>query len=1400
MKVTKEIKTIGTLVIVLALISTFYMDDYRQVLEDYPDRQLILITGWDDKVELIGRSHDENVEFYKWKYQDGKTKAYLGSDLVDTVSWQVYVGSKQVKGAYTDLIDYEYNDNLAKVVMKRYVYYDSRRTNFAGVLNMELEIYPNTNKETVTWVPANDSIRYNLLSTHATDDYGQRGKLNGTRVDLEKLQISWNDSADQVSSAYRYLNGKVKIRYKSQKGVRVIDPTIKLGGLIIEYWQEDFGDKKYTSQCLTNCDLPIAVTFNKNKVINLPSELTGKFTKKKETSKGLKEWGIELGSNISFEESVWMPNWVYENETIINESGTFEIETGTDFGEYVSETKYKVVWMPVSFPVSVQKDVTYNINLWGVKHIEFGNDVDAVFSIFGIDTWELAWWNSTWDKKKPVDLVGTGTELTNYQVGLNVTYDSDMQTDFDDLRFVNSTETGELNFWLEEKVDSSWAYVWVEVPTIAASGNTTIYMYYNNSGASSASDITTTFLFGDDFEYDDTITNHGWTFQRDEAGTTMTTSTDGAVGGTRSLKVTGTTSAHFDIISALLSTAQTGNVTVTYSTNTTVDPTGSGYNQQAFLDRATASPWAGGSCQYSGWIDNSGNKFQQYADAVWNTIYSPFSTNTWYKQKSIIDPSANKIMFYVDDVYKTTVACRYTVTNTTAIQLFNGNCQNENYYIDNVYVAKYASPEPTYGFGSEESSNTASTVTANVTKPDTVYTNTDWLVNMTVTDPDADTLSAYVQFYVNDTLTGSVVALVVTNNTNTLVATLAQGNYSYNDVLIAETWAGDGTVNTSKINLTTTVSEIRIIGACHNFTEAGETYQMNQSISNSATSYCMNLSVNNITFDCNGHTLDGNDDASNGIYLVRGSAETTNVTIKNCIITDWNTNGIRLENADSNNISNVTLSSNPDIGIGFTSSDSNTIEYSSSNSNTYGFWSSLSDSNTYLNFTTNSNTNYGFYIQYSDYNTLTNIETLDNLAEDIFYFTSTTVGNNDCNSVFTNVIGTESKPIVFYNSSVNLQDWNNNISEIILCNADNSVINNLVMDRTGVENNALLLVITDSTNITNSRFTDLEFGLRIRYSDSNIFENITLNSNYVGISSQASDSNTYTNITSYSNTIDGVSLGSSHSNILSDITSYSNSDDGIQIQDGSSNTISNSNVYLNTDDGIYIDGNYNTISDTNIYSQSGSGDYGLYIDDDHNIVENVSSYSNYYGMRLDSTAQNNTIYDSSIYSNTYGLYVYGAGSGSPNIIYNNLFNQTNNVLFGGGGLYDNTWNTTQQAGTRIYSDGTEIGGNYWTNSTSTGYSDNCTDTDTNGFCDDYYNLTTGNIDWLPLSDKYSIGGDTCDCPASGNMVIDCSENCDIESCDLQTNNFTASGSGTVTGFRNLYNYTWGMIQCTNGYM
>ena len=130
-------------------------------------------------------------------------------------------------------------------------------------------------------------------------------------------------------------------------------------------------------------------------------------------------------------------------------------------------------------------------------------------SIAPIASADPGWWDTDWSQRKPITITeNSGSTLTNYQVELTVTYDSDMKNNFDDLRFTNASGT-ELDYWIESRTDGDSATVWVEVDSLAASSDTTIYMYYGNSEASSASVGSSTFQYFDHWTSDNT---GNWTY------------------------------------------------------------------------------------------------------------------------------------------------------------------------------------------------------------------------------------------------------------------------------------------------------------------------------------------------------------------------------------------------------------------------------------------------------------------------------------------------------------------------------------------------------------------------------------------------------------------------------------------------------------------------------------------------------------------------------------------------------------------------------------------------------------------------------------------------------------------------------------------------------------------------
>jgi PGF-pre-PGF domain-containing protein len=297
--------------------------------------------------------------------------------------------------------------------------------------------------------------------------------------------------------------------------------------------------------------------------------------------------------------------------------------------------------------------------------------------------------------------------------------------------------------------------------------------------------------------------------------------------------------------------------------------------------------------------------------------------------------------------------------------------------------------------------------------------------------------------------------------------------------------------------------------------------------------------------------------------------------------------------------------------------------------------------------------------------------------------------------------------------------------------------------------------------------------------DSSNFINVTSSNNYYGFYLGFSNNNTIANSTASLNIQNGVYLSYSDSNTLANNTISSNTGYGVYLYSSTNNTVEynvidlNNGIYTETSSQVY--GNIyrgNTITNASYAFYFYEGDnaemYNMTIED--NLITNTSTglyLDSFYFDTYDFIIKNNTIRDSS-----YGLYICGSyvfnftisgntirditwdgisldsphdniisnniitGCGSDgislyssgNAVYNNFFNNTNNVYVMG----TNSWNTTKQAGTNIVG-GSYLGGNFWAKPDGTGFSENCTDVDSDGICDSYYNISSGNIDWLPLT-------------------------------------------------------------------
>jgi parallel beta-helix repeat protein len=109
------------------------------------------------------------------------------------------------------------------------------------------------------------------------------------------------------------------------------------------------------------------------------------------------------------------------------------------------------------------------------------------------------------------------------------------------------------------------------------------------------------------------------------------------------------------------------------------------------------------------------------------------------------------------------------------------------------------------------------------------------------------------------------------------------------------------------------------------------------------------------------------------------------------------------------------------------------------------------------------------------------------------------------------------------------------------------------------------------------------------------------------------------------------------------------------------------------------------------------------------------------------TSNNNNITNNTIVGNLNGISISGS---TGNRVYNNHFNS---ILANAVDDSNKTlWNTTKVLGVNIIS-GPNLGGNFWANPEGNGFSEVCTDADTDGICDNQYFVSSNIIDNLPLA-------------------------------------------------------------------
>ncbi|MFC1697612.1 NosD domain-containing protein, partial [Nanoarchaeota archaeon] len=230
-----------------------------------------------------------------------------------------------------------------------------------------------------------------------------------------------------------------------------------------------------------------------------------------------------------------------------------------------------------------------------------------------------------------------------------------------------------------------------------------------------------------------------------------------------------------------------------------------------------------------------------------------------------------------------------------------------------------------------------------------------------------------------------------------------------------------------------------------------------------------------------------------------------------------------------NNLTDITCNSNGNVGIALDAVSNNFISDATITNSDKGVWFDSQTRNNILNYINANNNRLGFYMIYSEGNIVNN-SVFNNTQTDFFM---EPVSDTGCKNILNNLTGANNKAIVYYNETVTIKNWNNNFSEIILCNADNSIIDN-VIGSNDIENNGIFILRTDYSNISNIILDNFYYGLRIDSSQYNNFTNITASNGYcgfaiVGLSGTHTSYNNITRNNFYSNAY-GLCLGSYVSN------------------------------------------------------------------------------------------------------------------------------------------------------------------------------------------------------------------------------------------------------------------------------
>jgi len=391
---------------------------------------------------------------------------------------------------------------------------------------------------------------------------------------------------------------------------------------------------------------------------------------------------------------------------------------------------------------------------------------------------------------------------------------------------------------------------------------------------------------------------------------------------------------------------------------------------------------------------------------------------------------------------------------------------------------------------------------------------------------------------------------------------------------------------------------------------------------NCTTDYGLIINTSNVVLDCNGHEIKSQKshwEVTTGILI----SSCGNVTVKNCTLINWY-NGIKTMVVNDSDISYINISEGA-MGFYLNNTNYTKIENSYANVEAHGYF------------------DYPPYVNHDNY--IVN-NTIKGQIYDIFI--------QSCYNYFKNNVGSDNKTIEYYNDT-NVTLENKIYSELILCNADNSFLNNITTT------NSLILRWTDNATLISVNSSNNYEGIRLDFSGSNqiinstfkeniyydiylwvdenkcnnYFSNVTLSGNYpLGYYNG-------TNVTLENKIYSELILCNADNSVINNVTIFGSSskkNNGLLLVRTDNINITGLNSSANQDGIVLIYSNYNKITDSNL------------------------SQNDNYGVLLRQNSNNNSIINNSIINNLRGIFLY-ANSNFNNISDNTVCNNYDNDIY-----------------------------------------------------------------------------------------------------------------------------------------